>query len=84
MHTRIRNSTRAIPIRNAARQRSVPGGRGAWRTVFVRGQVGQDSIPDQHRHCDGRGQAEQAMHNVRQLLGEAGAGSSTSARSRSI
>jgi len=43
--------------------------------VFVRGQVGQDLDSAMNVGIgDAAAQAEQAMHNVRQLLGEAGAG----------
>lgn len=44
------------------------------RTVFVRGQVGQDLDSAQSVGIgDAAAQAEQAMRNVRQLLAEAGA-----------
>jgi enamine deaminase RidA (YjgF/YER057c/UK114 family) len=44
------------------------------RTVFVRGQVGQNLDTAQSVGIgDAAAQAEQAMHNVRQLLAEAGA-----------
>jgi enamine deaminase RidA (YjgF/YER057c/UK114 family) len=45
------------------------------RTVFVRGQVGQDLDTAENVGIgDPAAQAEQAMQNLRQLLGEAGAG----------
>ena len=48
------------------------------RTVFVRGQVGQELDTALNVGVgDVAAQAEQAMSNIRQLLGEAGAGART-------
>ncbi|KKW69068.1 endoribonuclease [Lampropedia cohaerens] len=43
------------------------------RTVFLRGQIGQN-LDTSESVCigDAQGQAEQAMHNIQTLLGEAG------------
>jgi enamine deaminase RidA (YjgF/YER057c/UK114 family) len=76
MHTRIRkfNTRDTYPeqkLDNDLCQAVVARG----RTVFVRGQVGQDLDTAVNVGIgDASAQAEQAMHNVRQLLGEAGAG----------
>ncbi len=76
MHTRIRkfNTRDTYPeqkLDNDLCQAVVARG----RTVFVRGQVGQDLDTAANVGIgDAAAQAEQAMHNVRQLLTEAGAG----------
>jgi len=44
----------------------------AGRHIFLRGQVGQDLEGNNVGVGDARKQAEQAMRNVKQLLGEAG------------
>lgn len=75
MHTRIRkfNTRDTYPeqkLDNDLCQAVVARG----RTVFVRGQVGQDLDTALNVGVgDPAAQAEQAMQNVRQLLGEAGA-----------
>jgi enamine deaminase RidA (YjgF/YER057c/UK114 family) len=74
MHTRIRkfNTRDTYPeqaLDNDLCQVVVASG----RTVFVRGQVGQDLDTAVNVGLgDAGAQAEQAMHNVKQLLGEAG------------
>jgi enamine deaminase RidA (YjgF/YER057c/UK114 family) len=74
MHTRIRkfNTRDTYPeqaLDNDLCQVVVASG----RTVFVRGQVGQDLDTAVNVGVgDAGAQAEQAMHNVQQLLGEAG------------
>jgi enamine deaminase RidA (YjgF/YER057c/UK114 family) len=76
MHTRIRkfNTKTTYPeqkLDNDLCQAVVARG----RTVFVRGQVGQDLDNAVNVGLgDAGAQAEQAMANIRQLLGEAGAG----------
>jgi len=76
MHTRIRkfNTRDTYPeqkLDNDLCQVVVARG----RTVFVRGQVGQDLDTSVSVGVgDAAAQAEQAMHNIRQLLSEAGAG----------
>ena len=75
MHTRIRkfNTRDTYPeqkLDNDLCQAVVARG----RTVFVRGQVGQDLDTALNVGVgDAAAQAEQAMKNVKQLLGEAGA-----------
>jgi enamine deaminase RidA (YjgF/YER057c/UK114 family) len=75
MHTRIRkfNTRDTYPeqkLDNDLCQTVVARG----RTVFVRGQVGQDLDSSQSVAVgDAGAQAEQAMANIKQLLGEAGA-----------
>jgi enamine deaminase RidA (YjgF/YER057c/UK114 family) len=74
MHTRIRkfNTRDTYPeqaLDNDLCQVVVATG----RTVFVRGQVGQDLDTAVNVGVgDAGAQAEQAMHNIKQLLGEAG------------
>ena len=76
MHTRIRkfNTRDTYPeqkLDNDLCQAVVARG----RTVFVRGQVGQDLDTAINVGIgDAAAQAEQAMHNVHQLLDGAGAG----------
>jgi enamine deaminase RidA (YjgF/YER057c/UK114 family) len=76
MHTRIRkfNTRDTYPeqkLDNDLCQAVVARG----RTVFVRGQVGQDlDTAVSVGVGDAAAQAEQAMRNVKQLLNEAGAG----------
>ncbi len=76
MHTRIRkfNTRHTYPeqkLDNDLCQAVVARG----RTVFLRGQVGQDLDTAVNVGIgDAAAQAEQAMSNVRQLLGEAGGG----------
>lgn len=74
MHTRIRkfNTQDTYPEQNLDNdlcQAVVARG----RTVFLRGQIGQD-LDTSKSVCvgDARGQAEQAMHNIKMLLEEAG------------
>jgi len=74
MHTRIRkfNTKDTYPDQNLDNdlcQAVVARG----RTVFLRGQIGQD-LETSNSVCigDARGQAEQAMHNIKMLLEEAG------------
>jgi len=74
MHTRIRkfNTKDTYPEQNLDNdlcQAVVARG----RTVFLRGQIGQD-LDTSQSVCigDARGQAEQAMHNIKMLLEEAG------------
>jgi enamine deaminase RidA (YjgF/YER057c/UK114 family) len=75
MHTRIRkfNTRDTYPeqkLDNDLCQTVVARG----RTVFVRGQVGQDLATAVNVGVgDAAAQAEQAMANIKQLLGEAGA-----------
>ena len=75
MHTRIRkfNTRDTYPeqkLDNDLCQTVVARG----RTVFVRGQVGQDLDTAVNVGVgDAAAQAEQAMSNIKQLLGEAGA-----------
>src|SRR5580700_3446881 len=75
MHTRIRkfNTRTTYPeqkLDNDLCQTVVARG----RTVFVRGQVGQDLDSAVNVGVgDPAAQAEQAMRNIEQLLGEAGA-----------
>lgn len=74
MHTRIRkfNTRDTYPeqsLDNDLCQVVVATG----RTVFVRGQVGQDLETSVNIGVgDAAAQAEQAMHNIKQLLSEAG------------
>jgi enamine deaminase RidA (YjgF/YER057c/UK114 family) len=74
MHTRLRkfNTRETYPeqaLDNDLCQVVVATG----RTVFVRGQVGQDLDSAVNVGVgDAGAQAEQAMHNIEQLLGEAG------------
>jgi enamine deaminase RidA (YjgF/YER057c/UK114 family) len=74
MHTRIRkfNTRDTYPeqaLDNDLCQVVVASG----RTVFVRGQVGQDLDTAVNVGVgDAGAQAEQAMHNIKQLLNEAG------------
>jgi enamine deaminase RidA (YjgF/YER057c/UK114 family) len=76
MHTRIRkfNTRDTYPeqkLDNDLCQTVVARG----RMVFVRGQVGQDlDTAASVAVGDAGAQAEQAMSNIKQLLGEAGAG----------
>ena len=76
MHTRIRkfNTRNTYPeqkLDNDLCQAVVARA----RTVFVRGQVGQDLDTSVNVGVgDAAAQAEQAMSNIEQLLGEAGAG----------
>ena len=76
MHTRIRkfNTRDTYPeqkLDNDLCQAVVARG----RTVFVRGQVGQDlDTAASVAVGDAAAQAEQAMSNIQRLLGEAGAG----------
>jgi enamine deaminase RidA (YjgF/YER057c/UK114 family) len=75
VHTRIRKfNTRDTYPEQRLDNDLCPAVIARGRTVFVRGQVGQDLDTAQSVGIgDPAAQAEQAMQNVRQLLAEAGA-----------